>query len=661
MTKHSLLVAALAVCALAAWLSPGDAFAAPRWASHPPLRLHRPLNRPMVEGPAFFVDAARGDDANDGSLERPWRTVAHALTQLGAGHTLYLREGVYHEQVAVRLAGRPGAPVTIRSYPGETAVLDGGLPDFFNDPASAWAPYDGPGAAEGEYRSVRQYLNIRDVVGAFGDSMVGLQTYWHAMDLRADNELWHTPEGADDVEPVYCGPGVWYDRQTGHIHVRLAHTNLPRTVRLDYPVEVDFDTRASNYRGETDPRKVPMVLVPFDSVPLRVSGAEHVRFQDLVVRGGGYDVVQLHYAKFVEFDNVTIWSGTYAMRARSSANVRFHRSAMYGNVPPWGFRTEGSLRSYRTQDLAGRGLRDIARLNTHALLITEGDEESDVYYYPRNMDWEISYSEFTDGHDGVYLTGLRMRFHNNWLDNFNDDAMFLSTPTPFATDDVHIYQNLFTRSLMGFSLASSRVGTDGKIYIYRNVLDMRHGVNRGRPSPQNPEGAIECISPFKLRLPEIESLFIYQNTFIAPRGRFFAMTALGHLKEGAPRRVFNNLFAYLGGYPPRMPQVNTDLAQSDHNLHWSPDAEAPANYLAPLQPAWEANSLVADPLFRAFSPEEAAKNDYRISQGSPAAGAGTVLPEEWEDPLRPANGQAPDIGALPLGAAPFAVGRQAGR
>src|SRR4029079_7093076 len=130
---------------------------------------------------------------------------------------------------------------------------------------------------QGEYRSTKTYKNIRDVVGLFGDSNIGLQTYWYRMDLQADNEMWiNNPEKF--IDPMYCGPGLWYDKPTGRIHVRLAHTKL----------EVLGD---KNYRGETDPRKLPLVIAPFNSVPLRVDQAMHVRFQDLVVRGGGFNAV----------------------------------------------------------------------------------------------------------------------------------------------------------------------------------------------------------------------------------------------------------------------------------------------------------------------------------------------------------------------------------
>jgi Protein of unknown function (DUF1565) len=194
--------------------------------SHPTLRpLPEISQRPLATGPGFFVDPVQGKDDAAGHEKAPWRTINHALKQLKAGDTLYLRSGVYRENVYCAVAGKPDAPITIRAYPGERAILDGGLAEFFDAPAKAWEPF--PTGAPDEYRSVKAYKNIRDVVGLFGDSHIALQTYWHTMDLRAKNELWtDDPEKKLMVLPVYCGPGIWYDRDTGHIHARLAHTNL---------------------------------------------------------------------------------------------------------------------------------------------------------------------------------------------------------------------------------------------------------------------------------------------------------------------------------------------------------------------------------------------------------------------------------------------------
>jgi hypothetical protein len=200
-----------------------------------------------------------GDDAAPGTEERPLRTINAALPRLKPGDTLYLRGGTYFENVYCAVAGTAQAPITIRSYPGEVATIDGGLTEFQSDPAAAWQPL--AAGAPGEFVSTQAYKNIRDVVGLFGDSHVGLQTYWYLMDLRADNETW-IPDEATMVKPVYCGPGLWYDKQTGLIHCRLAHTRLQLTDPSGYQVP--------QYRGETDPRKLPLVIAPFRSRPLLV-------------------------------------------------------------------------------------------------------------------------------------------------------------------------------------------------------------------------------------------------------------------------------------------------------------------------------------------------------------------------------------------------------
>ena len=57
--------------------------------SHPPMRpLPEPSQRPLPEKGLRFVDAAKGDDANDGSIEHPWRTVSFAVKQLKSDDTL---------------------------------------------------------------------------------------------------------------------------------------------------------------------------------------------------------------------------------------------------------------------------------------------------------------------------------------------------------------------------------------------------------------------------------------------------------------------------------------------------------------------------------------------------------------------------------------------
>lgn len=54
--------------------------------------------------------------------------------------------------------------------------------------------------------------------------------------------------------------------------------------------------------------------------------------------------------------------------------------------------------------------------------------------------------------------------------------------------------------------------------------------------------------------------------------------------------------------------------------------------------------------------DETLPTDLRLQPSSPAINTGQPVPAEWPDPLRAADKDAPDIGALPLGAKTWGVG-----
>src|SRR5205807_374322 len=70
-----------------------------------------------------------GSSAGDGTLARPW-DLATALGRGGAGgriapgDTIWLRGGTYRGAVVSSVHGAPGAPVVVRQYRGERAVID---------------------------------------------------------------------------------------------------------------------------------------------------------------------------------------------------------------------------------------------------------------------------------------------------------------------------------------------------------------------------------------------------------------------------------------------------------------------------------------------------------------------------------------------------------
>jgi hypothetical protein len=67
-----------------------------------------------------------GRDSNPGTLSRPWRTIQHAAVEAHPGQIVNVRAGVYRETVSIKVSGSAsGGVITFRSYPGETAVVDG--------------------------------------------------------------------------------------------------------------------------------------------------------------------------------------------------------------------------------------------------------------------------------------------------------------------------------------------------------------------------------------------------------------------------------------------------------------------------------------------------------------------------------------------------------
>jgi hypothetical protein len=623
----------------------------------PEVRSHRPVrslpeasNRPFVAASAFFVDDSPGDDSNSGSKAQPWKTIRHAITKLKAGDTLYLRGGTYYEQVVVTAKGTKTKPVTIRSYPGEIVVIDGGLREFFNQPAKAWEPV--VGGAVGEFRSSRAHPQLVRAVGNFADSMIPLHSYGDIADLISTTEL-PLPRKPGQTPPRYFGPGLFYHAATKRIHIRLVHTHVRAF-------------GAGNYRGETDPRKMKLVIAGWSSTPLSVRNAKHVRFQDLVFRGGGDTTVLVTGSNHVEFDGVTIYTANRGMRVETTGHLKVTKSWFRGSMPPWGSRTVSKNRAIDSHLFVPVGTYNIQK-------------DKRKYLSPQCHDFEISYCEFTDGHDGVYVGGVqRFSFHHNLVDNMNDDGVYLSAWGPSGSD-VRVFQNRLSRCLTIFAFglgrnAESDPGTGTS--IFRNVIDLRGPVPYGHPHPNDP--ALKSYG----RLngdhggPVWEPLFFYHNTVITngPAFRGYYAAGWGGHMRGAKRRVFNNMFLQITKSPGlKFESVKSDL-QVDGNLHWGYQAgvkeqtrllelfrQSPIFSASKKQypPGWAAHDLFADPLCRSVKTGWRKKLDVRLQTKSPAVNAGVAIPASWPDPFRKSDFGKPDLGAYPLGTKSLHVGPRA--
>jgi len=605
------------------------------YASHPPMRpLPVPANRPMADGPAYFADPKKGDDASPGTKEKPWRTIQHGIDQLKLGDTLYLRGGIYYENVACKLKGHKEAPITIRSYPNELAFLDSGLPEFLDDPAGSWEPF--PEGAEGEYVSTKKYPGASRAAGLFAESMVPMQSYRFHIDLGHDNIFWTVRSKVGGDTGIYCGPGVWYNGETQRIHIRLKHFTLPAVEKEDH------------YLGETDPRKLPLVLGLNSSRPLAIQDAEHVRFQDLVVRCGG---VSVRSSEDITLDNVTIYSVFPSFGGVNCPRLKLLNCAFRGMAAPWSNR---SHHKYRSMD---------------KFLFGTGGSLS--------HDWEIAYCEFTDDHDGLHLGATRgLRFHHNLVDNFNDDGLFLTARRADA-GDMHIYQNWLSRCLttLAFGYGHQSFRRFGKgVYLYRNIFEFIRPVHYGIPGPDATQYTSYGRVCSDHGSPTWEPMTFYHNTFVANvRGWRGYCLGLGYHMIGTRRRVFNNIFVVTEQMPGSMPPSPKLDYVADGNLFWS-SKDGPKFWGSFFEkwrasrgfelskksypPGWEANGFFADPMFVKASRDWRTPRDYSLRKESPAIDAGIPIPEYSPDPLAELDEGEPDIGALPYGVPMFKFGQQ---
>ena len=78
--------------------------------------------------PRMWFVSPTGNDANPGTIGAPFRTIQRGVDEVanvGLGGTVYVREGIYAEQVVIAASGTPAAEVILRNYPGEAPRIDG--------------------------------------------------------------------------------------------------------------------------------------------------------------------------------------------------------------------------------------------------------------------------------------------------------------------------------------------------------------------------------------------------------------------------------------------------------------------------------------------------------------------------------------------------------
>lgn len=73
---------------------------------------------------AIYV-AINGNDQNNGTKSKPFRTLKKAASEAKAGTAVFIRKGTYHEKIVVKHNGTKSKPIVFQAYKNEKVVLSG--------------------------------------------------------------------------------------------------------------------------------------------------------------------------------------------------------------------------------------------------------------------------------------------------------------------------------------------------------------------------------------------------------------------------------------------------------------------------------------------------------------------------------------------------------
>jgi parallel beta-helix repeat protein len=204
-------------------------------------------------GAKYYVSPS-GTATGDGSAARPWNLTT-ALAQPAAvrpGDTIWLRGGTYRGCYRSRLTGTASAPIVVRQYPGERAILDNGT---CNDPALT---------ASGAYAWFWGFevMNSRPTSGG----QLGINGF--GQELKFINLVVHDASAS--------GVGFWKQAIGGEVYGCLIYNN-GRTSNLDHGIY------AQNASGTK--RIVDNVVFNQMAYGLHIYGSDAASLRNFTIQG----------------------------------------------------------------------------------------------------------------------------------------------------------------------------------------------------------------------------------------------------------------------------------------------------------------------------------------------------------------------------------------
>ena len=540
-----------------------------------------------------FVSPA-GNDGGTGAIGDPFATVGHAIAVAAPGTAINLRAGTYYEgELYPTVSGTSAAPIVIRAYNGETAILDGADPALISATWTAVQPqvYSHAFAMTPCWNVCLRRKSDGTVFRSFPMATVA--------EVTTQTSAGHTFAELN-IDTAYCADGA----------------NI--TVLVPGGTIADYDVYVSRY-----------------STGLYLEGRDFIYVDGITLThfGGGAfgrGVYVLNSNDILVQRCRFLYNNSGVMFKDASSRLVVQDNVCIDDTADWQFtycKSEALTYSDQvetglvlaTGTYSGRGM--VVRRNS----ITGTFDGSEIDPY-------------------VAYTGTRTLetdFYDNTMHHIFDDFCELDG----YARNVRFFGNYMRGSLSGISLAQA---LDGPTWIIRNaILDYGTSTASTNPSDYAWEGY-----PFKTNggpHPEIGSgpTFFYHNTSYTSDPRWSAIlvksnvlwkkfTFRNNIWVGQATGMehwsgalspwdwdYDDLYTYTG---PCM-----SISGTDYNT--LADAQAATGYLP--------NGISAEPQFI-----NAVAGDYHVNKASPCVDRGVVLAGINEN----YSGAAPDIGAYETGA-----------
>jgi len=545
--------------------------------------------------------ATTGNDANPGTKEQPFRTIAHAMANAEAGTTIWVNGGVYYEgNLTTEHNGTPGRPIVLRAAPGQNVIMDGSDPSLTD--SSVWTK-----TTDSLYMHAFPYAATTCVV--LEDRHAGTRT--RLVPVRTLEELKRRAvkkpardrrDSTPDFTPfaelnlsggTYCDGTNIYLATPGPIENYKVHVSIKaRGLDVENRHDIIIDGLTFRYNGTVD---YPNAVFLYST-------------SDVLIQNCLIDFCDAGIGVKKNSDRVTI------------QDCRF--VDVTGDFPFGIIKMGGLLVSYET-----------------GAVIVDGNFSGRGLVFRRNK---------IEGYfDGVHLCpwildtarSNEIDFYHNYIDVCLDDFI----ETDGYARNVRIFENYMSRSLSGISLATA---LDGPTFIVYNVI-----ANCGTVRSATKEG--NAGYPFKTNGgPETDvgsgQIFFYNNIAWSSNPKGGAMLVKHAKWEKITLR--NNIwcgnvmgFECWENPPSPMDFDYDDLYVSDTNAPLALLAyHSRYNTLEDIQKRlrWLKHGLSTDPKLA-----DPGQGNFHLADGSPCVDAGSPVQGITDGRFL---GKAPDMGAYEL-------------